>query len=254
MTFREDTHWEPPPPALSLSPHEVHVWRLTLEPPEPWFQRLGQTLTPEEQARARRFVQAIHGRHFTAARGWLRFVLSLYLHRLPASLRFDYGPHGKPFFPAAENAGDLQFNLSHSHGAALIGITRGRDIGIDVEQVRPMENLEDIARRFFSPSEVAALAMVSAAEKEEAFFRCWTRKEAFIKAGGEGLTRPLDEFSVSLRAGEPACLLEIGGSPEEAARWTLREVRPWPGFIGCVAVPAQGWELRCWDGSMMELP
>ncbi|MBV9126367.1 MAG: 4'-phosphopantetheinyl transferase superfamily protein [Planctomycetes bacterium] len=228
------------------------MWRVSLEPPEPWFQHLRQTLTPEEQTRARRFVQAIHGRHFTAARGWLRFVLGLYLRRPPACLRFDYGPHGKPFFPAAENAGDLQFNLSHSHAAALIGITRGRDIGIDLEQVRTMENLEDIARRFFSSREVAALATVPAAEKGEAFFRCWTRKEAFIKAGGEGLTRPLDEFSVSLSAGEPACLLEISGSPAEAARWTLREVLPWPGFIGCVAVPDHGWDLRCWDGSLIE--
>ena len=111
--------------------------------------------------------------------------------------------------------------------------------------------LEELARRFFAPAEVAALAAVAAAEKMQAFFNGWTRKEAFLKAGGEGLARPLDQFTVSLRPDEPARLLAVEGDPEEASRWTLCALTPWPGFVACLALRGHGGELRCWDGERL---
>jgi len=230
---------------LTLAQGEVHVWRFGLEPPDDCVQRLWTTLAVEERDRAARFHFERHRRRFVAGRGFLRAVLGRYLHQQPQRLRFRYGMHGKP---AVEAAGDVHFNLSHSGDAALLGVTRGREIGVDLERVRPRDHLEELAQRFFAPGEVTALATVGAAEKELAFFSCWTRKEAFLKAGGEGLARPLDQFTVSLRPDEPAHLLAVEGDPEEASRWSLRTLTPWPGFVACLALRDHDWNLRCWDG------
>ncbi len=250
MTSAEDA-WGPPPKFLDLAPEEVHAWRLSLDVAEERLAGLLQTLTPDERARAGRFHFERHRSRFLAARGFLRAVLARYLSRDPASLEFCYGPHGKP---ALAEGGDLGFNLSHSGDGAVLAVARGRDLGIDLEQVRPHPNFEQLARRFFAPREVAALMDVPSADRERAFFACWTRKEAFIKASGEGLARPLDSFVVELRPGEPARLLDVAGDLEEASRWSLRELVPWPGYVGCVAVREQGWRLRCYEGTSVLHP
>jgi len=237
--------WSDAPPSLALAREEVHAWRFRLDAPDDCVQRLWPMLADDERERARRFYFERHRRRFILGRGVLRAILGSYLHLAPESLRFGYGMHGKP---VVEAAGDLHFNLSHSADAALLGLTRGREIGVDLEQVRTREHLEELAQRFFAPSEVTALAAVDPAAKELAFFNCWTRKEAFLKAGGEGLARPLDQFSVSLRPGEPARLLAVAGDSDEAARWTLRPLTPWPGFVACVAIRDHGWDIRCWNG------
>jgi 4'-phosphopantetheinyl transferase len=242
-----DTRWDAPPPTLSLGHDEVHVWRLTLDLPDDSLGRLWVTLAEDERGRASRFHFERHRKRFVAGRGQVRAVLACYLDREPAGLRFSYGLHGKPALAGA--GGDLQFNQSHSAGAALLAVTRGREVGVDLEQVRPREHFEALARRFFAPAEVAALAAVPAAQRELAFYQCWTRKEAFLKAGGEGLARPLDQFTVSLGPGEAARLLAVRGDPEEAPRWALRPLTPWPGFVACVALRGHGWGLRCWDGA-----
>jgi 4'-phosphopantetheinyl transferase len=242
--------WQPPASPLSLAADEVNVWRLALEQPEDCLRALWQTLATDERARAERFFFERHRKHFIAGRGLLRAVLARYLGRDAGALHFHYGPYGKP---TLEAGGDLHFNLSHSGNAALLGVTRGREIGVDLEQVRTRDSLVELAQRFFAPAEVAALATVPAAQKEQAFFNCWTRKEAFIKASGEGLSRPLDQFTVSLRPGEPARLLAVAGDPDEAARWTFQALLPWPGYAACLAVRGGVGTLRLWDGAGTDL-
>jgi len=244
---RSGSEWSAAPPTFAAAAEEVHAWRFRLDPPDDSVKRLEVTLADDERARAQRFYFERHRRRFIVGRGTLRAILGRYLHQKPESLRFGYGMHGKP---AVEGSGDLHFNLSHSAEAGLLGVARGREIGVDLEQVRPREHLDELAQRFFAPSEVTDLEAVEAAAREQAFFNCWTRKEAFLKAGGEGLARPLDQFSVTLRPGEPARLLAVAGDPEEAARWALRTLTPWPGFVACVARRDHGWILRCWDGQI----
>jgi 4'-phosphopantetheinyl transferase len=240
--------WRPPPATLDLPPEEVHVWRVSLDVPEGCLADLRGCLAADELARADRFHFEQHRRRFVAARGSLRTVLARYLACDPAELRFRYGAHGKPALADA-GALDVRFNLSHSGDGTVLAVTRGRDLGIDLERLRSFDNFEDLAGRFFAPREVAALAEVPAGERVRAFFACWTRKEAFIKASGEGLARPLDGFVVSLRAGEPARLLDVEDDPEEASRWSFRELLPWAGYVACVAVREHGLRLRCWDGA-----
>jgi 4'-phosphopantetheinyl transferase len=142
----------------------------------------------------------------------------------------------------------LRFNVSHSHSLALYAITRAREVGVDVEHIRPEIAQEKIAERFFSPREVTVLRALPTPLQASAFFACWTRKEAFIKAKGDGLTLPLDQFDVSLAPGEPATLLRTAWDPQEAACWALQDLAPAPGYRAAVAVAGHAWRLTCWDG------
>jgi 4'-phosphopantetheinyl transferase len=243
----KDIAWKPAPPVPELPPDEVHVWRIALDTPAHLLGPLHYTLSQEELDRAARFHFEHHRRRFIVAHAVLRSILGLYLRCLPADVSFCHGDQGKPSLPEGANAGDIRFNLSHSGEGALLGVTRGRDIGIDLEQVRPMPNLEELAGRFFAAGEVADLAAVAHSERCRAFFRCWTRKEAYIKALGLGLAFPLDRFRVSLKPGEPVRLLEVDGSVAKAAAWDLCELAPWEGYVGCAAALGQGLPLKCWD-------
>jgi 4'-phosphopantetheinyl transferase len=176
-------------------------------------------------------------------------VLALYTETEPARLRFAYGPQGKPSLQSDE-AGDtsLRFNLAHSHDLALLAVARGREVGVDVEHVRADFASDEVAGHFFSPRETAALrAVPDEAERARAFFRCWTRKEAYVKARGEGLSLPLDGFTVSLAAGEPAALLGCDADARETQRWTLINLEPGDGYAAAAAVEGTGWRLRLFD-------
>jgi medium-chain acyl-[acyl-carrier-protein] hydrolase len=235
--------WEPaagPPP---LGAGDVHVWRVPLDQPEESRTVLRRLLSADEEDRARRFHFPRDRDRFTVCRGALRALLGRYLAHDPARLRFAYGTHGKP----APAAGGLRFNVTHADGLALLAITGGREVGVDLERVRPGMATEEIAARYFSAREVAALRSVPPNLRTEAFFNCWTRKEAYLKATGDGLMRALDRFDVTLSPGEPAALLANRDEPAEARRWSLRELSPGPGFVGAVAVEGQSWKLWCGD-------
>jgi 4'-phosphopantetheinyl transferase len=236
--------WTAAPDPLPLPKGEVHVWRLALEQPAARIEELHQLLDPGERARAERFLLERVRRQFIVGRGFLRLTLGRYLGCDPASLRFAYGNHGKPML----EGGDVHFNLTHSQERALLGVTRVGELGVDLERARSLQDLEGIARRFFAPREVDTLLALAVQERELAFFNCWTRKEAFIKAVGEGLARALDQFEVSLQPREPARLLWVAEDEAEPGRWALEHLEPWPGYVGCVALPARGWRLRCWHG------
>jgi len=237
--------WQLSNPDLSLPPQEVHVWRASLDQPA-LLADFFATLSPDEQKRAARFHFQKDREHYTAARGLLRAILSRYLKLDPADLAFGYSSYGKPYL-AGEQPDGVRFNISHSHGLALLAFARGRDLGVDVEFVRPDIAEEEIAERFFSAAEVAALRALPASRQAEGFFNCWTRKEAYIKARGEGLSLPLDQFDVSLAPGEPAALLCTRVAVNDASRWSMVKLKPGAGFKAALVVEGRDWQLRCWQ-------
>jgi 4'-phosphopantetheinyl transferase len=217
---------------------EVHIWVVRLDLGAPALQALRATLSPDELARAERFVFRRDRERFVAARGTLRAVLAHYADVPPGALAFDYSAYGKP---ALRGGGTLQFNLSHAGEMAVIGVAREREIGVDVEAIRPAFAGEEIAARFFSPAEIAALRALPPEQRAIGFFNCWTRKEAYIKALGEGLSHPLDSFDVSLAPGEPAALLAVRGAP--AVEWSLYAFVPSPGYVAAAAVAGRDHRL-----------
>jgi 4'-phosphopantetheinyl transferase len=229
---------------LQLADDEVQVWRVELDvlaPSEPHWLSL---LAPDEQDRARRFRFDRHRRRFATTRGVLRTLLGSYLNAEPRSVRFRYSDKQKPALDAAFAQGCLQFNVSHSEELALLAFTRAREIGVDVERVRENSNIEGIAKHFFSESEREALASLPASEKQAAFYRCWTRKEAFIKAIGEGMSLPLHQFDVSLAPGQPAELLATRPDPEEKKRWSVWTLDAGAEFAAALVVEDKDKDLR----------
>jgi 4'-phosphopantetheinyl transferase len=237
--MRASSIWSSPPSLLSLQPGEVHVWRLSLDVAVEPFRKL---LQPDELDRANRFYFEKDRKRFAIARGFLRVLLGRYLQSDPKSLMFSYGDYGKP----ALNETSLRFNMSHSGSVALYAVTEGREIGVDVEQVRADFTNDDVARRFFSPYEVECLQALPGEDRVEAFFRCWTRKEAYIKATGRGLSQPLDGFDVTLGPAKSAALLRNDDGTHE--RWTMAGIDVGPGYAGALVVEGQITSIHFWNG------
>ena len=228
--------WSPAPPSLSLPTGEVHVWRLRLEQPPELQETFLSTLAQDERARANRFHFDKHRRHFVVARGFLRALLARYLDTSPEAVRFAYGPYGKPVLNGEYRESALRFNASHSGDWAVYAFVQDHEVGIDVEHIKEDLATEGIAERFFSASEVQTLNALPDEEKPPAFFRCWTRKEAYIKAIGSGLSHPLDTFDVTLAPGEPAALLRVQRDPESITRWSLFNLDVAEGYAAALAV------------------
>lgn len=239
--------WERAPAQVRAVGDEVHVWRASCRLTATEILTLRRLLSDDELERAKRFHFARDRDHYTAARAALRVILGRYLNLPPAGLRFKYNSFGKPTLDGG--AGGLRFNLSHSGGLALYAVALGREVGVDVEHLKD-EMDGGVAERFFSPSEVAALRSLAPEAQKRAFFDCWTRKEAYIKARGEGLSLPLDSFDVSVAPDEPAALLRTRDDAGEASRWTLHELSPGPGYAAALAVEGGDWRLRCWRWEM----
>jgi 4'-phosphopantetheinyl transferase len=236
----EVSTWSDPPEALSLAPGEVHVWRLALDQPDAVLAHLRDHLEAQELERAGRFHFEIHRNHFIAGRGGLRCVLASYLDVKPGEFRFVYGAYGKP--ELAEKR--LRFNVSHSHGVALVAVAADREVGVDVEHIRADFATEDIARRFFSPIEVVTFNALPKNEQVAGFFRCWTRKEAYIKAIGRGLSEPLDAFDVTLAPGEAPVLLQAKG--QDVSRWSMFDIDVGSEYAGALLVEAPVSQIRFW--------
>ena len=241
--------WKPSSQSLTITAGEVHVWRASLAVPAAELGRWEATLEADERARAARFHFQTDRDHFVAGRGFLRALLGRYTGRAPAQLRFVYNAFGKPDLATNPGASPLRFNLAHSHGLALCAVTRTRQIGVDVERIRPDFATEEIARKFFSPNEAAKLLALPAELRSAVFFDCWTRKEAFIKARGLGMSLPLDQFEVAFAPGETPALIHAQDDPQAPSRWTMRPLAPGAGYAGAVLVEGGEWELECWDWS-----
>ena len=243
------TKWIKPPDKLNLAPNHADVWRVSLDLSPDTVQWAESTLSADESQRAARFRFKTDRHRFTASHACLRDILARYLHSEPRVIQFVTGKYGKP---AILSNVKLDFNLSHSGDYALIGIAYEHILGVDVERFRRDMEHEIIANRFFSEREVSELMSLPSGLKAEGFFNCWTRKEAYIKAHGLGLSLPLEDFDVSLAPNEPAILRATRPDPQEASRWTLLSLDVQPEYAGAVAVEGQGLEFGFWDWNITQ--
>jgi 4'-phosphopantetheinyl transferase len=234
------------PDRFHLDSREVCLWTVRLDASPDNFERCLSWLSPDETARAERFHFPHHRRAFVLGRAALRALLGGYLGMGAMEIQFAYGPQGKPSLaPGLENeACPLGFNAANSGDLAAYAFTIGCRIGVDIERHRELPDLENIAHRFFSPEEAAELLELPAAEKTSAFYHCWSRKEAYIKAMGGGLSIPLDSFRVTLRPSVPARFVSLGGSEDAARGWTLDSFDPAPGYTGAIAYPDRARPLQ----------
>ncbi len=241
------TRWFAPPEPLLLERYEVHVWRACLNQSHEYIHQLHDVLAADEQVRAAKYSSVSARDHFIIARGLLRTILGRYQGQEPQQLRFQYGVHGKPAL-AGEDDGDMvRFNVSHAHELVLIAVTRDHEVGIDIEFVHRRRAEQQIAERFFSAQEVAMLHALPEHMQHEAFYHCWTRKEAYMKARGTGLALPLNRFTVSVSPEEPAVLMDTLHEPGSAASWTLEMVAPGCGYVAAIAVEGTIARVRQWQ-------
>lgn len=229
---------------------DVHVWEIDLERPRDEVARLELLLPEAEARRAARQPFEARRRDLVISSAALRSILAAYLDVDPRETRFTTDPGGKPRLDRSWTSVALSFNLTHSRGRALVAVSSGREVGVDVERLRRDLPMERLAARFFSPREIAALRATSEAVRPAAFFACWTRKEAFVKATGAGIFRqPLQSFVVSVEPGAGPVPLEIPGHADEAGRWRIESLDVGPGYAAAVAVegPFRVRRFR-WDG------
>ena len=236
---RLDSTWTEPPSSPSLETGTVHVWRIALNQEADRLERFRRTLEAGELERAGRFHFDKDRRHFIVARGFLRSVVARYLGSQPEALRFEYGAYGKP---ALGTEHTLRFNLSHSNEVALLAVSLDAEIGVDVEHIRADFASEDIARRYFSRAEVEVFNALRPEERVAAFFRCWTRKEAYIKAIGKGFSQSLSAFDVTLAPGIAPALLRA--EDDDASRWWMSDIEVGEGYAGALIVERPVAQVR----------
>ncbi|MCX5660517.1 MAG: 4'-phosphopantetheinyl transferase superfamily protein [Planctomycetota bacterium] len=235
--------WVPASLRPPLPAGRVHVWRARLSAHLPALNLLASSLSAAEHERAGRFRFEADRDKFIIRRGLLRRVLSRYIETSPDRLAYAFGPNGKPALATKTN--DLEFNQSSSGDMTLVAVARSRPLGVDVERIKADGANLNLARRFFAPGEIEALNRLGSTERTQAFFRCWTRKEAFVKALGEGLSMPLDNFEVSLLPGRSQVAKVLRGEPEAGPPWELHDLRADPAYADalCTRGPIEGIDL-----------
>jgi 4'-phosphopantetheinyl transferase len=242
-----DIIWPSPPAVAPLDWESVHVWAMSLEVPGDYLNRLAKMLAAAERRRAESFHFDRDRNRFVVGRGLVRTVLGRYLRARPEAIWLEYGQNGKPLLAGRFARSGLQFNLAHCEDLALLAVARGRVVGVDLERIRAMKGAQEMAALFCSPRENAEFESLPPGERDAAFLRIWTRKEAWLKATGNGIGQSLEEVEVSFQAGEFPRFIRL---PEEtgtlASRWNLQELTPEPGFIAALAMPGESAHLSCW--------
>ena len=237
---------------LRIEPREVHVWRAELRQAVHVIDGLRATLDTEELSRANRFVFERHRLRYVAAHGMLRQLLSAYVGIAPDRIELGQARYGKPYLLGDGARSALRFNLAHSSDLMLVAIGVRRELGVDLEFIGRRRDVAGIARHFFSPNEVTTLTALPADERLAAFYRCWTRKEAYIKACGRGLKMRLDDFDVSLEPGVSRGLLRSALATDEPERWRFADLRAGPGFEAALAVEGHEWRLGTYEIEIQE--
>ena|GEM_PF-110884 len=232
-------------PTEFLGQAEMHLWVVPLSISANKSSYFKSILSLDEQERAGRFRKIRDAHRYVAARGSLRSLLGAYLTIEPDRLQFAYDAFGKPRLVGEEPLTSMKFSVSHSDDLALFSFARGHKNGVDVERIRPDIDVEDLAARYFSPNEFKKLRSLPADQQRDAFYCGWTRKEAYLKGCGEGLSFPLDGVEVSLSPGEPAMILKASGDPGVSRRWIVQHLSPAPGYIGAAAVQGRDIAFRC---------
>jgi 4'-phosphopantetheinyl transferase len=227
--------WASAPKVLSLTANVVHVWKAALADSSP------DLLSPDEREKASQFHFDRDRNRYVAGRNILRRLIARYENIGPEVIRFSYNTYGKPSLDGSS----LRFNASHSADLALFAFTRQRQIGVDLERIRTDLATREIASQFFSEDEIATFRECTAESLPAAFFTCWTRKEAFIKAHGSGLSLPLHKFVVSVNG--PARLIRTDFDPEAVHQWTLHDLRVPDGFAAALAVEGKPERIDCWQ-------
>lgn len=233
--------------SIMFAPGEVHVWASPLSVTEEALQVFWGLLSADERSRADRFRFPRDRGHFIVAHGLLRKMMGHYLKTEPHLLQFRCGPKGKPELAPSGSQHNLQFNLSHSGELVLFAFTLDRRVGVDVEKIRYDFEPEEIAKSFFSRRETSTLLSLRADQRFAAFFNCWTRKEAYIKGTGDGLSTPLDQFDVSLVPGDPAALLCDRSAGAKASNWTLHDLIPCAGYAAALAIENTESTIKRWS-------
>ena len=221
---------------------EVDIWTVRLVATHDCVDDLFLTLSNDEKIRARAFQFEKHRQSFIIARGLLRAILAWYIELPAERVSFQYGRQGKPELCTMFEQ-NLRFNIAHSEGCVIFAFARGCEVGVDVELVRELPDLELVAEQFFAPVERADLLSVPPEKRAEAFFNCWTRKEAYLKATGTGLSVPLSGFRVSLIPGRPATFVTLPDN-FEISQWSLFHLVPMDRYIGAVAIPSRFYDLE----------
>jgi 4'-phosphopantetheinyl transferase len=231
-------------PRAPLGEAEIHVWCIPLEIEADALTGLGRLLCADEQARARRFRFEPDRQRYVAARAALRILLGRYVDSPPERIVFSYSTSGKPFLAPPGGGRGPYFNISHSGQIALMAFCASAQLGIDVELVREIADTENIVRGFFCREEIEHWMELPADLRKRAFYDCWTRKEAFVKASGDGLSMPLDGFQVSFGPGAVPSIRVPQYADEP--RWCLFDVSPASDYSGALAIAGIRWDLHCW--------
>lgn len=239
---------------MNLPVKEIHLWYASIDPQAENSQLPEKVPSADEHTRASRYHFEQDRKRFLVSRTLLRAILGRYLDLEPSQVQFVYGHHGKPFLAEGLGADGLCFNVSHSHERAVFAFARELDLGVDLEYARFLPDAEQVAASFFSERENIAWRSLPTDQKTEAFYNCWTRKEAFIKAIGDGLSHPLGAFSVSLTPGEPARILAIAGNAQNASEWSLWVLDPGPGYVGALAARVPEAEKASFRLRTLEAP
>jgi 4'-phosphopantetheinyl transferase len=235
-----------PPAVWTLEPREVHVWEFPLQVTPATLADFGSTLAPAERERAARFHFERDRNRFIAGRAQMRYILSEYLRTKPSRVQFCYSARGKPALNGEFAGSGLEFNLAHSDDLAILAVTRAGKVGVDVERVRPLKDVGDLVARFFSQRENDLFQQLLEEQKSAAFFNLWTRKEAWLKATGEGIGELLNQVEVSFLPGEAARILHLPTIANAVAHWDLHALAPASGFIGAMATATPGTAVQCW--------
>ena len=235
-----------------LPANQVDIWKIHLDGQKD-VSRESRLLSTDEALRAERFLFEKHKIRFIRTRAFVRQILGGYVSVEPAQLTFSYGANGKPEFSREMQCHGINFNLSHSEGLALLAITRGLALGVDIEQVNPNFSGQEIAERYFSANEVKLLGGLPEAVRTQAFFSCWTRKEAYIKALGMGLSVPLDSFEVGFSPGGPKHILGPQDDSGEVSRWSIYDIEAAEGYKAALVVEGEGHRLHHREASHDEI-
>jgi 4'-phosphopantetheinyl transferase len=242
-----ELRWNPSREHSPLAEKDLHIQAADLDKPAQHLSQLEKHLSSDEINRAKQFKFEKDRNRFIAGRGLLRTMLGSYLNVKPARLDFTYSSRGKPALKATPGQRTLHFNIAHSKNIILFAVTHACAVGIDVEWIHPMSDIEDIAARFFSKREAAELMALPRDQRTNAFFNLWTRKEAYLKATGDGLSDMLKELEIAFLPEETARVRAISGNEEVAKRWTLLDLNPAPGFAAALAAEAKDLRVSCWQ-------
>ena len=238
--------WSQEACAGPLERTEVHVWAVRLDVDVIRLKELTSWLSRDECARAGRYARQILRHRFIASRGQLRELLARYMATGPSAIEFNYDNNGKPTLRGCQDNDIVTFSVSRAGGLALFAFARGVSLGVDLENVSAFPDMRGVAKMNFSEEEQRNLGCLSSDEYVEAFFRCWTRKEAYLKAIGTGLLHPLQSFDVEIREAAPPALLRVAGDPSAPRRWIIEHLTPASGYIGALAIQRRGMVIRCW--------